>query len=76
VADADVALAGPYQGHRRMTLTYPVLDRARAVLWVATGADKRAMVARLWAGDKSIPAGRVAAQHALLLADRAAAPGA
>jgi 6-phosphogluconolactonase len=76
VADADVALAGPYQGHRRMTLTYPVLDRARAVLWLATGADKRAMVARLLAGDRSIPAGRVAAQHALLLADRAAAPGA
>jgi 6-phosphogluconolactonase len=76
VADADVALAGPYQGHRRMTLTYPVLDRARAVLWLATGADKRAMVARLLAGDRYIPAGRVAAQHALLLADRAAAPGA
>lgn len=76
VADADVTLAGPYQGHRRMTLTYPVLDRARCVLWLATGAEKRAMVARLLAGDRSIPAGRVAAQQALLLADRAAAPGA
>jgi 6-phosphogluconolactonase len=76
VADADVTLAGPYQGHRRMTLTYPVLDRARAVLWLATGAEKRVMLARLLTGDGSIPAGRVAAQHALLLADRAAAPGA
>jgi 6-phosphogluconolactonase len=72
VADADVALAGPYQGHRRMTLTYPVLDRARAVLWLATGAQKREMVARLRAGDRGIPAGRVRAENAWLLGDTAA----
>jgi 6-phosphogluconolactonase len=72
VADADVALAGPYQGHRRMTLTYPLLDRARAVLWLATGAEKREMVARLRAGDRGIPAGRVRAENAWLLADTAA----
>jgi 6-phosphogluconolactonase len=72
VADADVALAGPYQGHRRMTLTYPVLNRARAVLWLATGADKREMVARLRAGDTGIPAGRVRADRAWLLGDTAA----
>ena len=47
VNDADVALTAPYQGHRRMTLTYPVLNRARTVLWLATGAEKREMVARL-----------------------------
>ncbi len=40
VTDADVALTAPYQGHPRMTLTYPVLDRARRVLWVVTGAEK------------------------------------
>jgi 6-phosphogluconolactonase len=72
VADADVALAGPYQGHRRMTLTYPLLDRARAVLWLATGAEKREMVARLRAGDRGIPAGRVCADRAWLLGDTAA----
>lgn len=72
VADADVALAGPYQGHRRMTLTYPALDRARTVLWVITGADKREMAARLRAGDCSIPAGRVRADRAWLLGDVAA----
>jgi 6-phosphogluconolactonase len=72
VADAEVALAGPYLGHRRMTLTYPVLDRARAVLWVATGADKREMAARLRAGDAGIPAGRVRADRAWLLGDTAA----
>ncbi len=72
VADADVTLAGPYQGHRRMTLSYPVLDRARCVLWLATGAEKRAMVARLRAGDATIPAGRVRAENAWLLGDVAA----
>jgi 6-phosphogluconolactonase len=74
ITDADVAATLPYMGRRRMTLTYPLLNRARCVLWLATGAEKRAMVARLLAGDVSIPAGRVATQRALLLADRAAAP--
>ncbi|BDG02340.1 6-phosphogluconolactonase [Anaeromyxobacter oryzae] len=73
VADADVALAGPYQGRQRMTLTYPVLDRARRLLWVVTGAGKAAVVPRLLAGDGSIPAGRVRADRALLLVDAAAA---
>ncbi len=72
VADADVALTAPYMGRRRMTLTYPVLNRARRVLWLATGAEKRAMLLRLRAGDASIPAGRIAQQHALLIADHAA----
>ena len=72
VVDADVALAGPYQGHRRMTLTYPVLNRARGVLWLATGADKRDMVARLRAADTGIPAGRVRSERAWLLGDGAA----
>ena len=73
VHDAAVALAGPYQGRRRMTLTYPVLDHARRVLWVVTGADKAPMLARLRAGDKSIPAGRVRQNDAVVLVDRAAA---
>jgi 6-phosphogluconolactonase len=69
----DVTLAGPYQGRLRMTLTFPVLDRARKVLWVVTGAEKVPMLARLEAGDRSIPAGRVRADRAVLLADAAAA---
>ncbi|HET9597646.1 MAG TPA: 6-phosphogluconolactonase [Anaeromyxobacteraceae bacterium] len=73
VTDADVALAGPYQGRARMTLTYPALDRARRLLWVVTGADKAPVVPRLLAGDRSIPAGRVRSDRALLLADAAAA---
>ena len=70
ITDADVALTAPYQGHRRMTLTYPVLNRARRILWLATGSEKREMLARLLAADTSIPAGRVEARHAIVLADR------
>jgi 6-phosphogluconolactonase len=74
VTDADVAVTGgAYQGRRRMTLTYPALDRARRILWVVTGSEKVGMLARLRAGDRSIPAGRVRQDRALLLADRAAA---
>jgi 6-phosphogluconolactonase len=74
VTDADVGFtAEPYQGHRRVTLTFPALARARRVLWVVTGAEKRDALARLRAGDASIPAGRVRNDDALVLADRAAA---
>ncbi|NJD33177.1 MAG: 6-phosphogluconolactonase [Gammaproteobacteria bacterium] len=75
VGNADVALAGPYQGRRRMTLTYPVIDRARRVMWVVTGAEKAAMLHRLRAGDRSIPAGRVRQENAIVFADRAAIGG-
>lgn len=71
-AEADVAATGLYQGRRRLTLTYPAIDRARRVLWVVTGGDKAAMLARLSAGDATIPAGRVRQERALVLADRAA----
>ena len=73
VADRDVALTGIYQQRRRMTLTYPLLNRARKILWVVTGAEKAEMLARLRAGDVSIPAGRIVPARALVLADRVAA---
>jgi 6-phosphogluconolactonase len=73
VADRDVATTGAYQGRRRMTLTYPILDRARRILWLVTGSDKRDALRRLREGDRSIPAGRVSHVNAVLLADRAAA---
>jgi 6-phosphogluconolactonase len=72
-ATAEVAATGAYQGHRRMTLTYPPIDRARLILWVVTGAEKAPMLSRLRRGDRSIPAGRVEAERAVLLADAAAA---
>jgi 6-phosphogluconolactonase len=69
----DVALTGIYQGRRRMTLTYPILNRARRILWVVTGGEKVEMLRRLRDGDATIPAGRIRRDQALLLADRAAA---
>jgi len=70
-----VAWTGEYQGRRRMTLTYPALNAARTVLWLASGASKRPVVERLLRADPSIPAGRVRAARATLLVDPAAAPG-
>jgi 6-phosphogluconolactonase len=73
INDVDVALTGLYQKRRRMTLTYPALNRSRLILWVVTGAEKAEMLARLRDGDTSIPAGRIRRQNALVLADQPAA---
>jgi len=73
VMDRDVALTGQYQGQRRMTLTYPKINSARQVLWLVTGRDKVDALARLRAGDRSIPAGQVEAETQLVVADVAAA---
>jgi 6-phosphogluconolactonase len=73
VFDRDVATTGIYQQRRRMTLTYPLINRARKILWVVTGAEKIEMLGRLQAGDVSIPAGRIVSANALVLADFAAA---
>ena len=73
IDNADVAVTGAYQGHPRMTLTYPTIDRSRRILWLVTDADKAGMLVRLCKGDQSIPAGRVRQDTALIVADRGAA---
>jgi len=73
VIDADVAASGLHKGWRRMTLTFPAIDRARCILWLVTGTGKSEALGRLRAGDRSIPAGRVRSDRAVLLADTAAA---
>jgi len=73
VNDADVAITGAYQARRRMTLTYPIINRARRVLFVVTGGEKVEMLNRLLNGDEAIPAGRVHRERAVVLADEAAA---
>jgi 6-phosphogluconolactonase len=73
VTDSDVALTGFYQSRRRMTLTYPILNRARRVLWLVTGNDKVDALARLREGDTSIPGGKIQRDQAVVLADQAAA---
>lgn len=73
IADRDVAMAGPYQGRLRMTLTYPAIDRAAERMWVVTGASKAKMLARMRSGDETIPAGRVTRRHSAVFADDTAA---
>jgi 6-phosphogluconolactonase len=70
----DVAVTGVYQGRRRMTLNFSVLNRARQILWVVTGRDKAEMLGRLLARDTGIPAGRIRQDNAVILADAAARP--
>jgi 6-phosphogluconolactonase len=70
VTNRDVALTGIYQGRQRLTLTYPIINRAGRILWVITGSEKSEMLKRLLANDKSIPAGLVYQENAILLADR------
>jgi 6-phosphogluconolactonase len=72
VTDADIAPTGVYQGRRRMTLTYPMINRSRRILWLVTGKDKVGMLMRLRDGDSSIPAGRIVRNNASVIADRAA----
>ena len=73
VTDSDVALTALYQGRRRMTLTYPMLNRSQRVLWLVTGIDKAGALVRLRDGDLSIPAGRIQRENTLILADLGAA---
>ncbi len=73
VRDREVGISAPYQGVVRMTLTFRVLDAARHRLWLVTGADKAAALKKLWAGDDSVPAGRVMRESAFIFTDAAAA---
>jgi len=72
VNDADVAVTASYKGWRRMTLTFPIINRARRILWLVTGAEKSAVVARLAAGEESLVASRISRKSALVMVDRAA----
>jgi 6-phosphogluconolactonase len=75
VTDRRVAITETaYQGHPRMTFTYPALDSARKIVWLITGPDKVEALEKLLAGDTSIPAGRVENDNMVIVADTAAAP--
>jgi len=77
VDDRGVAITETfYQGHRRMTITYPTIAKARRVVWLVTGEEKQGPLRQLLAGDESIPAGRVKNDSMVVVADRAAAPDA
>lgn len=69
LTDRDVAVTNSYRGTRRITLTYPPLARAASIVWIVTGDEKRDALARLIAGDPTIPAGRVDRDRAVVLTD-------
>ncbi|MFI0347717.1 MAG: 6-phosphogluconolactonase [Chthoniobacterales bacterium] len=69
VNDTDVAITEVYQGRNRMTLTYPVINRARRILWVVTGSDKIKALTKLLNTDLSIPGGLIQQDHAIILSD-------
>jgi 6-phosphogluconolactonase len=73
VSDRRVAITGDYQGHPRMTLTYPAIEEARQIVWLVTGPDKVEPLQKLLAGDASIPAGRIKNKNMIVVADEAAA---
>jgi 6-phosphogluconolactonase len=50
-----------------------MINRARDILWLVTGDEKAGMLMRLRNSDKSVPSGRIRQDHALVIADRAAA---
>jgi 6-phosphogluconolactonase len=56
-----------------MTLTYPIINRARQILWLVTGGDKSVPLRQLRDADATIPAGRVRQFHCTVSADQAAA---
>lgn len=72
VQDQDIAVTAAYRGYRRMTMTCPIINRARHILWLVTGEAKAEMLRRLVQGDTGIPAGRINRQRAMVLADKAA----
>jgi 6-phosphogluconolactonase len=72
ILNTDVGVTGVYMGRRRMTLTFPMINRSRRILWLIAGSEKFPMLSRLRAGDTSIPAGRINSENAIVLADRAA----
>jgi len=72
VRDRLVAVTEEYEGHRRLTLTYPALGAAREIVWLVTGESKRGPLSRLLEQDSSIPAARVSNICQRIVADSAA----
>lgn len=73
IDDADVGISGEYQGQRRMTLTLPIINRAREIVWLVTGSEKTEALKKMLEQDRSIPASLVAQENAIVFADEAAA---
>jgi 6-phosphogluconolactonase len=72
----DWAAAGRAPDYsQRITLTLPVLNAARKVLFLASGPEKAAIVAAIAAGGVNFPAANVTAETVLWLLDAASGSG-
>lgn len=71
--DREVACSQAYQGRRRMTLTVPLLSRARHLVWLVSGSAKAGAILRLLIADPGIPAAQIALDRAELFVDEDAA---
>jgi 6-phosphogluconolactonase len=69
----DVAVTPAHDGRRRMTLTMPLINRARSILWLVTGPDKAPALAHLLSGNPDLVATRIARHSAVIVADATAA---
>jgi 6-phosphogluconolactonase len=70
VTDRAIWHVESFNGLPRMSMTYPLINGAARILWLATGSAKAEMCRRLVAADHTIPAGRVAPENAILLVDQ------
>ena len=72
-SERPVDLVGEFHGRRRMTLTPPVVNGARARLVLAAGTSKSAIVERWLLRDSSLPINRVRRTATTAFFDEAAA---
>lgn len=68
-----VATWAPGPAAWRMTLTQPLINAARTVLFVVTGADKASGLRSVESGSRELPAARIRARSTLFLVDALAA---
>lgn len=69
VTDRDVATTALYQGHRRVTMTYPLLNRAVSRVWLVPSDGKTDAVTALVDGHPGAPAAGVRRSGSTVVTD-------